>query len=127
LKVLLIIQSSNLAGANMTPSDLVGLAEVKELMTSHQYRRAIDILQHLTVTYPNDAEIHALLRVCQTEDSKNTAQWSNVKPAPMSIRIEGVSCLGVFAIFLAVFLAVIAAWLVIFFILGFQFQITPLR
>jgi hypothetical protein len=114
----------------MTPTELVQLAEVKDLMKTSQYRRAIDKLTDLAKVYPNDPEIQALLRVCKSEDLKNTPQWIDNSPKKVvqtRVRLESIGFLVYFGIFLAVFLAIVLAWVLIFFVLGFHFEYSYLR
>ena len=73
----------------MTPTELVELAEAKDLMKNRQYRRALDKLYKLAGSYPQDMDLQNLINICLMEDARNTAQWAPSPPPPSFPPISG--------------------------------------
>jgi hypothetical protein len=107
----------------MTPTELIQLAEAKDLLKNSQFEKARGKLNYLIAAYPNDSEIRTLLKESLDE---NTNSQSN-QTGPTGIKIEGISFSVGFTLLFIFTLSIILAWFVIFFLFGFHFQLTPLK
>ena len=125
-----------IVGAGMTPTDLVQLAEVKELMKLRQFRKAINTLTYLANFYPDDKEVKELLILAQNNgvprpptQKEITESGLNIKigrTVQNRIRIESISFLALLDLLLVLVVGILIAWFLIFFVFGFHFQYNTL-
>jgi hypothetical protein len=111
-----------ICGANMSPSDLINLTDAKDLVRAGHYTPALEKLRPLLNSYPSDEEIKKLILQCAVNNKPYQIQENTTSAPEVTITIKNPGCMAM-VLFLAIVAAIMVSFFLIFYVFGFTLRI----